>query len=437
MMSTFSRQQRSVFWVCVSILIFICLWMGATVRRTSLIKEMFDMDFTNAQAIAIANDIPKSKAYAVAGFSSIYSDGVTVPARAMYFSPSYNDIICQLGSADAKNMCSTEKSSLGYTSKMDDTMITKPSFDCTKNVSSLALEPLNPNDSMVRIFNGMYEFVKVCVTTPIIMRDPNVIIMDPTSYGAKMLTLARPAFVSGPLSKVYSVTGPVVTTEDSNEDLFDSTSKSVYSINVSEVTDPMVTGAKTQQYPSLYNMLQQMLQDSTTGGAIPISMSMFYTKYQQKSLVASTDATSTTASGMVVTLYIDVPANVVPGQLYASTALNLFLDANDTNQGNDMDLHARTMDDGAVTPTDHFLPVRPDSFVVVTYTSSLLVMTAFSRATDRRVTHRTFAGRQFPAFTAAELDNAAAKYPAPHTIYPYDNTCIPNLADVALKMGFL
>ena len=71
--------------------------------------------------------------------------------------------------------------------------------------------------------------------------------------------------------------------------------------------------------------------------------------------------------------------------------------------------------------------------VVVTYTTSLLIIVCLS---NKRVVMKQFANMPSLKATKKDIDTALATHPSVPAVYPYTNVCIPNFADVAVKLGY-
>jgi hypothetical protein len=84
--------------------------------------------------------------------------------------------------------------------------------------------------------------------------------------------------------------------------------------------------------------------------------------------------------------------------------------------------------------TGQYVPAPPGGLVVVTYTHNLLIMVSMSRF---RMVVREFGGQAPLSLSSAEFQAAAKEAPPPELTSPYDNRCIPNFADIAMKLGLL
>ena len=83
----------------------------------------------------------------------------------------------------------------------------------------------------------------------------------------------------------------------------------------------------------------------------------------------------------------------------------------------------------------HAIPApTTGGYVVVTYTSTLLILVSLSRA---RVCLRQIPQQPLLTVSQEDLATANAYAPAPDGVFPYDNACIPNYADLAIKLGLL
>lgn len=450
-------RQRMV-WVAILLIAAVALFQFAALRRITVLTERFNNDVSIARLTALTNQIPKSNAYIQAGLSRAFSDGITVPKGALFFNPAYNDIVCQLGTPDAQRVCSPAKTSINYVSKTDDAILLQPTQDCSKSVMNLAIQPLDPDDSQLRIFDGIYSFVKACITVPVTMVNDNSLLLDMSTYGAKVLVLARPSFLSGSTTKLYAVGGALASPTADMVAVFDSADTSQrYGLFINQVTDPAVAGnaaAAGGTAPSLLQNLQAQAANlgAGSGGASVMLLSMYYIKYMRPAVQAVSDVKRNVGTSPILTLFgtTDRFGAARRATLFSSSALTLSFGRDPATNQPALVAQTRSASGSAST---NLLPLPttrqsfsassgagggdPDAFFVVSYTSSLLIMAAFGRDPSRRITYREVGGVAPGQFSSRDVAEARAKFAPPKAIHPYDNTAIPNLAEIAINMGFI
>jgi hypothetical protein len=185
-------------------------------------------------------------------------------------------------------------------------------------------------------------------------------------------------------------------------------------------------------------------QDPQPAAGTPIKQSMpimlYYIKYKKPALKAPDDGSF--ERNNVLTLYCYIDRDTTRGsRLYqASNPDGLYVAIGDPilNDSAKWSLVVHTKS-ATSTATISSIPVDIGGWAIVTYTSTLLILTSFIPSNDpsrRRIVMKEVPGRAFAEFTAADVA-AANQRKAPDSIFPYDNTCIPNFADIAIKLGYL
>lgn len=450
---------RALAILSVGLLVFVVL-VHAMQWRDTRFAEGFEV----IPAISMASARhPKSSRYLRAGLRFFFSDGAASDDSVMFF-PSSNDIICQLGNQQVSGAaCSSSKTRIHMLSRRDPTTVLNTSFMCTSSGAAAAVEPLDLQDCRLRIMTGMYDFVKSCVATPLrISADMRSITLKPNSYGARVLMLSRPQFINGPLSKLYAVqyetalAGGLVAQNHICD--YDSARSSGVLVPISPVMDSAiwdqadgvalnesVNMLKRTDFSSQVRQQQQQQQQRVPAGTdvpIVLPITQFYVNYVRTlpppptTTPSSAAMTSAPAQYNMLTLYFPIDDKEQSGMKFSIDRLGFRVSASAAPLGAS----------GAVAGPmyrvetrggrpDQTIPALPNGLVVVTYTTNMLIMVSFNRM---RTCLRCFPRQANLAVTQEEVDKARSAAPPPDAAaFPYDNVCVPNFADLAIKLGML
>lgn len=385
-------------------------------------KELF-VDTVNINTVKS----PKSTAYDAAGVRLFYSDGRRPQgsATAFFMFPAVNDIMCTMGSSEVMSLCAKAKMRINDVTCNDETTLVRSAYNCSRTINATSKVPVDKDDCIVRVLDGMYNFVKSCVTvSATVVPGRDAIFLPAAAYGTKLLMLTRPVFVSGPLCELDAVSYANTShTNDGSE--YDSSSGVDVLFPVDGVTDPIIwdgTGMKL-------SVIVSMIRDSSKkfGAAadekasIQLPLTMYYLNYLKR-------INNNAGPLNVVTLYIR-PDRMPNAPFQMNAPIFRVAMTHDPARYNGQRTIVINTAKGA-----HSMPAPPSSVVVVTYTTNLLVMCMMSMD---RVCIRRIEG--LPTMSASDGDwqKAASMFPPPPQVYPYDNRCIPNFADIAVKFGFL
>ena len=406
--ATFSKHGVTIAAVCIVLLLFVVI-CNAMAVRDKRVEEGF---------IASADLEPikgfKSNVYNEVAMKYFYSDG-NLQDNLIFFTPSNNDIVCKLGSDQMTVVCSPNKRQIDNISCADSTTLVRPLFDCSRSVTAPSKTPVDLLDCRVRVLDGMYNFVKSCITVTT-TTDGAV----PTSYGARFIVLARPCFISGPLCKVGAV-GYGNTGTPNSMIAFDSDSVAPLKLMLDEyVKDPAIADGSGITLNDVYNMMAKARKEGNNK-TFEIPMTLYYLNYNMPVLHA--------AGRNVLTLYIPSDALRTTGRQMFSMESPQFAVSYEPG--------ATAKDGMCVVKTatgTYKMAAPPSGHVVLCYTTSLLIMAYMS---SKRVIMKQIPGQPIMNATDGHKALAASLHPPPREIFPYTNTCIPNLADVAIKFGYL
>ena len=429
-----SIRARTTILVCVVAIMLAALFHASSWRDSRLFQpEAFA---TSSQVNINTVKSMKSDRYWDAGMKYFYSDGKIILSNGttatnsngdMFFTPSRNDMVCKLGSQEMLSVCDALSTRVDTVSRRDTTTLVSPVYDCTRSVEGTTKQPLDLQDCEVRILNNMYTFTKMCISVTVMIGADDesgneTLLLDPQDYGSQMLVLSRPIFISGPMC---ALAVPL----DTQQIAFDSTVRTPYPLRIRKVTDNSIWDTSNPG-TSFINFIKTVMSASNSSTNIMASkdadlrarskpmvlpVTMYYLNYSKgpgKSMPEKAD-------NNVVTLYIPVYTDSV-GAMFQSLAFSVSL------VGTKFTITPRNSNPLVVeAPTS--------GHIVMTYTTTLLIVACFSR---NRITIRHFTSLPSLRVTSKDVQTAMALHPATAAVFPYTNTCIPNFADVAIKMGY-
>jgi hypothetical protein len=427
----------------VALVIFVGLAQVMNWRDGRFAEQFTTMASLNITAVR--HD--KNRAYTDAGLKFFFSDGsLSSDLNLLFFSPSVNDIACNLGSTLVqRNACKTENSHIHNLSRIDRTTLLHPSADCTHMVPDQAMREPNPmyaSDATLRVFNSIYMLSKMCVTVPArIERGGSKIHVDSNSYGGRILALLRPSFIAMPLANLVSVGYDAA---PNSVAMFDSAASNTFVVSLQEVTSNHVCIREEGQtmdvaLRTLVNSGMDIRPERYSSGTdlrmMPLPLTLHYMKYWRK--LPNPPSTSGGATvHNVVTLYFDI--NSIDNGV--ATDVNLFTLRSQTFQvtlsravGGSKMIKVNT-GNTRFGADEQSVPAMKNSFVIVTYTSNLLIIASLHR---NRVVIKHFPGQNIMKANDADITSAMIAGAAPLAAFPYTNTCIPNFADLAINFGVL
>lgn len=360
----------------------------------------------------------------VNGIPLFYSSGNTkyVDKLSLSFFPSKNDYMCLFGKNNTEQ-CNMSKMTIEHVSIFD----TRTQFDDARHIcTDILLSPhiiTNHKDSKsskVRIFTGIYDFSKTCLLLDVDRQQMSTMtyFVDPASYSCKIFFLLRPIFVRGEGMQPVHIT---------HIDNYNSASKSKIPITFKNIPNNLISGSETK---SLYvNIIKEFNDQAYKVSDVPnfvrIPMYLYYMNF-----VNNINAISDLPSS-VLTLYITPETQVdnIKGHrinLSNSAYIVIYIKHNIVRLYNSINKLYFNVNK----------PNTNGSIVVITISSSLILMTSMNYHNGdiemKRIGIETFA-----SISTTEVTNAISLFPIPKSLYPYNNLCIPNLADIALRLQIL
>jgi hypothetical protein len=423
-------RMRSILFVCISILALVSMlhalgWRDARFAETFEVVPNVDMSVARH---------PKSQLYARTALIHYFSDGTDTSneflSDALFFAPSNNDVICRLGSASVTGACANERSRIDSVSCRDRTTLMRASSDCSRDTISTSKEPIDPRDCDLRIFEGHYHFAKNCITMGNTLVKSNMLHMPANQYTTKIMVLLRPAFITGPLSKLYAVTYDIKQNSGGNTmNDFDSDRKGsnldvpLTLVTHSTITDPtdgidmlesakLMIGQRRVVMKGVSNVPMPPKQDER----ITLPTTLYYLNFMK-----NLDKPPTPYRVMTIYMYTPKSSNGAMPKFNAVPQLTVTMSPNSV---------VVQVQGGRI----HTLPMLLNGMLVVTYTTNLLILSIFNQT---RVVFRRVGNMPNLALTGDQFLTLNQMAAPPREMYPYTNSCIPNLADVAIKAGML
>jgi hypothetical protein len=357
----------------------------------------------------------KSDIYDRGGIRFFYSDGNTYPSDSVYFNPTDNDIVCKFGEQEVQAQNCKQDINLETLSMGDQlTPLTDPRYECSALIMPNVHRMItNDKDARLRILMGEYDFVKNCLTMEFLVNataPPNTLMMDTRSYATKLFFLFRPVFIRGP---------QCLPTRFSTVSMYDSHgSLTRIPLVLEPVTDTRITGVPASAAQS-YNTLGSIVDSKRLevlkhlGDRMNVPVVLYYMNFVQ-------DKPDILEYSNVATAFI-TPAS----RNYALAIAS----------GLTLDVQADSV--RVLTMNNTLTVVRTStSTIIVTFTTSLVVMASMDKANQRVQVVQT-GGMPVSRVSMNTIRQLSQLYPPTGGMYPYTNTCIPNLADIALRQQVL
>jgi hypothetical protein len=413
------KRSRGVVVTCIAILIFVSL-----VHTMQWRDVRFFESFDTAHTMNAIRD-PKNDAYFAAGMKYFFTDG-TGDAKQMFFVPSDNDVVCNLTSAEVMSSCDPTRRRIDAVSRPDETTLFKSAYTCKNVMASATNSPIDGDSCNVRIYNGMYEFVKSCIVLSAYTMASGQLALDPSDYGTKAFVLSRALFLVAPGSMLYGV-------DYSHAIRYDSASTTPFTIGLAPalatISDPSRTLTIQQSLATFASSASTMPQQQKK---VTMPATLYYMNFLQH--IAGVPESQVKSDG------VRCLTCIVPSALFATLHYSYRGVITITGTGT-----AVTVSVGGSSVINS-IPTMTNGMVIVVYTGALLVMCSLSRG---RVMLNTIKGNPQLNAVAAMLADIRASYPKPSdtSLYPYATNvngvlsytfnCIPNLADIAIKAGLL
>ena len=338
-----------------------------------------------------------------------YSDGTTTDNKAVFFNPSSNDIVCT--NDNLNSLCDPNKSSLEYVTTLDSrTKFSDTHVDCSGHMSPEVFSAPDHADCQLRILTGNYEFSKTCIMLDISVDNisEDNIYLDPKSYSTKLFLLLRPVFVRGPMCTPIMMYAP-------NEAGW-LPSDNLIKLQVHKVTDVGISGRGNGSVQKLSDVIRTYAATAKKQKQkfVRIPVVLYYLNFVN-------DLPINTQTSNVCTLYISSSMTET-----TTTALN-----------SQVSVGVNSKAVIIATPVGQYPFPRINGLMVITFSTSLLLVTLFQ--TDGRLLMARFDGQPMFSIDRGTLDDhVIPKFSPPGDILsPYTCTCIPNLADIGVRLHLI
>jgi hypothetical protein len=374
-----------------------------------------------------ANNLKTSKSWIYVsdsgGINLFFSDGRSIPENSVYFRPSNNDIICKLGNTEmVRATCNTKKFTLEHVSSADvRTPFNDLRYNCSRVMisSEIRMELPDPLDARVRILTGVYDFSKTCLTMEVYARNviqrlnQTTVFMDCGSYSTKLFFLLRPSFIRGAECKPMKVL-------PRNTRYYSGWVGRRIPVTFINVQDTRIGGDYVGAYSDINSIIRNnaanAIQQEQDNIRIPVYMYYMNFVHNLKGVY--------NMPSNVCTLYILPTTKQNSNNLQIGTSVAVKI------MGNAVQVFTRT---GKYQVGRSF---KSGSIVVVTVSTSMMLMTSMDSGTGN-VEMLRIDGQQIAAFSVNQMREIASRFGPPRSIFPYTNICIPNLADIALRLQIL
>lgn len=370
--------------------------------------------FESVQAINL-NDMrhEKNNAFYNEGMKAFFGGGPS-DANKLFFRPSELDVACKLLLNQCDNRTPSYLKGIHAVTHRDTSTPIWPSILSYGDRNS-STRPFDLRDCQVRIMTGTYDFVKTCIKVQVTTHDGNSFSVVANSRATRFLMLARPVFVSGPMSKLYRLRLP--TPYIGNTSMTGAGSTANPSITLEEVTSPLVWSSGGVQLSQSMSLIRNATSSALNNPEYyNVPLTIYYLKFignfRTAPLVGS--SASRTWNYNVLTLYVNMSG---PDSQRPATSIVSGI---------------TVAAGGAVTYNNITIPTSiTRGYMVVTITSSIVIIARFTPDSSRIET----ASGSTVSIPSGTIINDAYR-PSSHLL-PYDNFCVPNYADLASKLGML
>jgi hypothetical protein len=315
--------------LCVLIVIFVGLahvmkWRDGRFAELFTVQIAHTLDMTRARH-------PKTASYLNAGLSQFFSDG-TLPTDMFlaFFEATMTDNSCRLGSSSVTpHACDIDHTRIHMLSRYDDLLRVHPAFECKPPV----IEPLDVNDSEIRVLSGIYELSKVCITVPARVREGgSAMYVETATYPGRLLALLRPMFISVPKANLVSVR--YFPTAANSISQFDTNMSGLYEVQLGMVTDRTIWSTQDGDL-SVDNAVKREVAGSDTaiipGGTIndvldqvhTIPMTVFYLNFRRHVSDFPTNTAGRVVHNVLTLYFATNDLSKRSGSLFAMPAFNV------------------------------------------------------------------------------------------------------------------
>lgn len=409
-------MTRSLTLPDITVAFILFLVLTACIVAASLLPMRTKYRYTeHLSAEAIRNmKTEKSDIYDNGGIRFFYSDGNTYPSDSVYFNPSDNDIVCKFGEKEVQMQNCKQDINLETLSISDQrTPFTDIRHKCTSLIiSNVHRSITNDNDARLRVLMGEYDFVKSCLTMEFLVNSTapsQTLMLDPMSFSSKIFFLLRPVFVRGP--QCLPMRYKTINMYDSHGQL------TQIPLVLQSVTDTRITGVSAsaaRSYKTIGSIVDSKRPDvlKHLGNKMKVPVTLYYLNFVK-------DKPETLQYSNVATAFITRASKNYTLAIADGITLDVKSDA------------------VRVLTTKNTLEVvrSTGSIIIVTFATSLVVMASMDPDNGRIQVVQT-GGMPVIRVPMNKVQQLSRLYP-PTGMYPYTNTSIPNLADIALRQQVL
>lgn len=379
-------------------------------------------------------DLNNSRGDALArqGLSQFYTSGLVSghssdPDRPMFVSPTAGDVVQILGKVD-------KRPERKHADSVDNVSCSDSAFMGPRGTCGMAANGGGHQTCDVRVFDASYALTTACLKLSIKSALPRtssdrtgvVLSLVADAPATSLFVLLRPAFLNMAGSSIYQVSQQPSTsarwsarsTTNSMTD-FDSYRHEPMVAFISRVTDPLVS-------PVFDDSIDRDISQAVKGyDPKDVPVNVYFLRLATPLPIRSSDPNS----GRVLTMFFKMPHVFPPTATLISTKAISILATRDGDTEATLDIHMRDPDKkaGASFTARVFI----DALVVVTFSDDTLNIASMGKG---RVTYVRYAlERSFRAGHRGRID-VKRSAPPPAGLYPYDNTTIPDLADIAVRL---
>lgn len=378
--------------------------------------------------------------------SGVNSAPIYNNSKPIFFFPTWNDVVTKLFLNDSTNSSASQAyNNIQYISCRDMMTLQSPSTDCSQLMKEANQQPLNTADCQARILDFRYIFVKTCVLLPVNLNKQTATLTFTSmrDYATKFYLMSRPLFVQAQASKLFTANPnvdwnsfdatalevPIGLDPVTSENITDTTTNGRYSRTIKDVASTISSGND-----SMREWLgQQTAGVSNLATSLTIPLTIWY-MYPHSAI-----QTTTVPDVQALTLYLNASKAHDNG-----TSPNL-PNINVTIKPGQVAITSRTG-----TETFTFDANATAKYVVLTRTTNMAIACVMDNT--GRISMRYYKGLPYlqigrqgsagPPPIAAPINSYAefmldgAKSVA-KPLAPATNYCVPNFADVAIRLGCL
>jgi hypothetical protein len=442
-------RVKTMLALCVAIVLFVAL-AQIMQWRDHRFAELFE-SFTTDAAMLAGSTVnmtkarhPKSAAYVNAGLKNFYSDGTLRTDMSLaFFDPTVTDNACMLGSPEVSSKaCNSDFTQIHVLSVPDKLTIVDSVVDCADKVFPMSQSPKQTESAKIRILSGFYYLSKVCVDTKVrVAPGGGSISVDSASYAGRLLALLRPTFLLLPQAKLSAV--GYFPAHPNTIGMFDTASRQAFELPLSPVNDPWVwnTGGlrPDQAVKAMLSSNENVamtpggLSDEVLQNEVVTSLTLYYPSFSENVHTVPTDRAGAAVHN-VLTLYFN--SNTLPrnGELFSlrKSGGQTFEVSSMPDSADGAVIRVQT---GSRWDANQLIPAPRNAMILVTYTCNLLILVCLSKS---RIVVKHFPNQPTLSCNNAGVTAALTSASPPNIVAPpYNNTCIPNYADIAVRLGVL